>query len=148
VLINTPCRDLAFDRRNGIDSSRVLIVGAEQPGCDEVARSVRRVRGFEVRCVNAADVALRVASEFRPGFVLLNADGLGFDCYRFASLLQQRPGLYETRIIGLTNEIATVDRQAALAAGFEQFLTLPLRQAALDAVLTGNSHRGPERHPL
>ena len=145
MLINIPCRDLAFDGRRGVDPSRVLIVGADQLVFDEVAGTVLKLGGFELQRADSAETALRVASEFRPGFVLLNSDGLDLDCYRFASLLHQRAGLHETRIIGLTKEIATVDRQAALAAGFEQFLTLPLRQVALEAVLTCNSHRGPQR---
>jgi DNA-binding response OmpR family regulator len=145
VQINTPCRDPAFDHRRGVDATRVLIVGADHALCDEIAESVRALGGLEIRCAYYADVALTIASEFLPGFVLLDSDGLDLDCYRLASELHQRAGLYEARIIGLTAEIATVDRQAALAAGFEQFLTLPLRQAALDAVLTCGSHRGLQR---
>ena len=125
---------------------RVLIVGPDQPLCDEVAGLVRRLGGFTLQCANSADMALSLAREFRPGFVLLNCDGLDLDCYQFASRLHQLAGLYETRIIGLTKEITTVDRQAALSAGFEQFLTLPLQRVAVEAVLTGNSHRGPDRH--
>jgi len=146
VQINTHCRDLAFDRRRGVDSSRVLIVGADHSVCDEVAGTIQTLDGLEIQCAYCADVALRVATEFLPGFVFLDSDGVDLDCYRLASVLHQRAGLYEARIIGLTKEIATMDRQAALSAGFEQFLTLPLQQAALDAVLTRKSHRGLERH--
>lgn len=146
MRINIPCRDPGFDRRRGVDSSRVLIVGADHSVCDEVAESVRTLVGLEIRCASSADVAVRVATEFLPGFVLLDSDALDIDCYRLASVLHQHAGLYEARIIGLTREIATVDRQAALSAGFEQFLTLPLRRAALEAVLTRKSHRGLDRH--
>jgi PleD family two-component response regulator len=124
----------------------VLIVGADQSECDEIVTSVRTFGGFEIQCACSADVALRVATEFLPGFVLLDSDGLDIDCYRLASVLHQHAGLHEARIIGLTREIATVDRQAALSAGFEQFLTLPLRRAPLEAVLTCKTHRGLERH--
>jgi PleD family two-component response regulator len=148
VQINIPCRDPGFDRRRGVDSSRVLIIGADRSVCDEVAGSIRTLGGFEIQCAYCADAALRVAAEFLPGFVLLDSDGLDIDCYRLASVLHQHAGLYEARIIGLTREIATVDRQAALSAGFEQFLTLPLRRAALEAVLTIKSHRGLERHRM
>jgi DNA-binding response OmpR family regulator len=137
--------DLAFDRRRGVDSSRVLVVGSDQSVCEAVAGAIQKLGGFAVHRADSATAALKLAGEFRPGFVLLNCDGLDLDCYRFASMLHQLAGLHEIRIIGLTQEIATVDRQAALAAGFEQFLTLPLRLAALEAVLTGNSHRGPDR---
>jgi DNA-binding response OmpR family regulator len=148
VQIIPPCTDLAFDHRRGVDSSRVLIVGADQTECDEIVTSVRTFGGFEIQCAYSADVALRVATEFLPGFVLLDSDGLDIDCFRLASVLHQHVGLYEARIIGLTREIATVDRQAALSAGFEQFLTLPLRRAALEAVLTIKSHRGLARRRM
>jgi PleD family two-component response regulator len=145
VQMNTPCRDAGFDRRRGVDSSRVLIVGADHSVCDEVAESVQTL-GLETQCAYSADVAVRVATEFLPGFILLDSDSLDIDCYRLASALHQHAGLHEARIIGLTREIATVDRQAAFSAGFEQVLTLPLRRAALEAILTGKSHRGLERH--
>ena len=67
------------------------------------------------------------------------------DCYQLASAFQQRAGLCRARLIALTAEIAATDRQAALSAGFEQFLTLPLQQTALERVLTGRSHRGLDR---
>jgi DNA-binding response OmpR family regulator len=146
VQINTPCRDPEFDRRRGVDSSRVLIVGADHSVCHDIAESIRTLNGLETQCAYSADAAVRVATEFLPGFVLLDSDSLDIDCYRLASVFRQRAGLYEARIIGLTREIATVDRQAALSAGFEQFLTLPLRRAALEAVLTRKTHRGLDRH--
>ena len=142
----TRCRDLGFDRCRRVDSSRVLIVDADCSECDEVAGFVQQLGGFATQCAYSADVALRIATELLPGFVLMNTDRRALDCYRLASMLHQRAGLHETRIIGLTGEIATVDRQVALAAGFEQFLTLPLRQAALEKILTCRSHRGLERH--
>jgi PleD family two-component response regulator len=146
VQSNTPCRDPEFDRRRGVDSSRVLIVGADHSVCDDIAGFIRTLGGIETQCAYSADVAVRVATELLPGFVFLDSDSLAIDCYRLASVLHQHAGLHEARIIGLTREIATVDRQAALSAGFEQFLTLPLRRAPLEAVLTCKTHRGLERH--
>jgi DNA-binding response OmpR family regulator len=106
---------------------------------------IQTIGQFETLFAHSSSDALTRASEFLPGFVLLNADLPQLQCYRLATMLHQRAALCDSRLIALTIEIASMDRHAALMAGFEQFLTLPLQPAALKSVLTRRSHRGPER---
>jgi CheY-like chemotaxis protein len=126
-------------------SGRVLIVDSDGPRCDEVVGFIQTLGGFETLCTGSANGALTVATEFQPGVVLMNTDLSDLDCYHLASEFQQRAGLCQARLIALTAEIAATDRQAALLAGFEQFLTLPLQQAALVRVLTARSPRALDR---
>jgi CheY-like chemotaxis protein len=138
-------RPAVFDRYGTVGSGRVLIVDSDCPRCDEVVEFIEIIGGFETLCTRSAGAALTVATEFRPDFVLMNTDLSDLDCYQLASAFQQRAGLCRARLIALTAEIAATDRQAARLAGFEQFLTLPLQQTALERVLTGRSHRGLDR---
>jgi CheY-like chemotaxis protein len=138
------CRDLGFDGRRTVDETRVLIVDADHEGCGRVAGMIHLI-GLETAFACSKSHALAIADEFLPGFVLLNTDQAHLECYRLASMLHKRAVLCDARLIALTAEIVSTDRRAALAAGFEQFLTLPLQQGALQSVLTGRSHRGPSR---
>ena len=132
-------RPAVFNRYRPADSGRVLIVDTDWLRCDEVVGFIQDLGGFDTQCTRSAHAALTVATEFQPGVVLMNTDLSDLDCYQLASAFQQRAGLCHARLIALTSEIAAADRQAALLAGFEQFLTLPLQQTALLRVLTGRS---------
>jgi PleD family two-component response regulator len=139
------CRDLAFDNRRTVDSTQVLIVDTDRVRCAHVAEMIHTIGGFETLFAHSGSDALILASDFLPGFVLLNTDLPQMQCYRLAKMLHQRAALCDSRLIALTSEIISMDRRAALMAGFEQFLTLPLQQDALNSVLTCRSHRGLER---
>ena len=139
------CRDLAFDNRLTVDSTQVLVVDTDLVRCAHVAEMIQTIGGFETLFAHSGSDALILACGFLPGFVLLNTDLPQMQCYRLATMLHQRAALCDSRLIALTTEIISMDRRAALMAGFEQFLTLPLQQDALKTVLTCRSHRGLER---
>lgn len=139
------CRDLGFDGRRTVDSTQVLVVDTNRSRCDDIAEMVQTIGPLESLFAKSSSDALTIASEFLPGFVLLNMDLPELECYRLATMLHQRAPLCDSRLIALTTDVTSMDRRAALIAGFEQFLTLPLQQAALKSVLMGRSHRGPER---
>jgi PleD family two-component response regulator len=138
-------RDLGFNRRQTVDPSRVLIVDADFSRCAGIAVLVNIVGRFETRLAYSSGVALAVAADFQPGVVLISTDLPELASYRLAAALHQRSGLFEARLIALTAEITSTDRGQALAAGFEQYLTLPVQHAALERVLMRRSHRGVER---
>ena len=139
------CRDLGFDGRRAVDSTQVLVVDADIARCGDVAEMIQTIGRLGTLLAHSSSDALTIASELLPGFVLLNTDLPQLECYRLATMLHRSAVLCDSRLIALTTEIASMDRGAALTAGFEQFLTLPLQQTALESVLTGRSHRGPER---
>ena len=139
------CRDLSFDARQAVDSTQVLTVDTDQSRCRDIAAMIQMIGQLEAFVAHSGRDALRIAAECRPGFVLLNTDVTELECYRLATLLHQSAALCDSRLIALTADITSIDRRAAFTAGFEQFLTLPLQQVALESVLTGRSHRGPER---
>lgn len=142
------CRDPGFDARRTVDSTRVLIVDTDNSRCNAIAEMVQTAGRLETLFAHSYSAALTIALESLPGFVLLNTDLPQLQCYHLATMLHQSAALCDSRLIALTTQIASMDRCAALTAGFEQFLTLPLEQAALKPVLTGRSHRGPERSRL
>jgi CheY-like chemotaxis protein len=139
------CRDLSFDGRQSVDATQILIVDTDSSRCHDIAAMIQTIGQLEALVAHSSHDALTIAAECLPGFVLLNTDVTDLGCYRLATLLHQSAVLCDSRLIALTTDITSIDRRAALTAGFEQFLTLPLQQIALESVLTGRSHRGPER---
>lgn len=143
--VGSPYRDLRFNRSRTLDPARVLIVDADFSRCASIAVRVHTAGRFETRLAYSSGIALTVATEFLPGVVLINTDLPDLAGYSLASALHRRPGLSEARLIALTTEIAATDRSQALAAGFEQYLTLPLQQPALERVLLPGSLSGSQR---
>ena len=139
------CRDLGFDGRQTVDSTQVLIVDTDTSRCHDFAAMIQTISQLEVCFAHSSHDALRNASECPPGFILVNTDLIELECYRLATLLHQSAAVCDSRLIAMTTDITSIDRRVALTAGFEQFLTLPLQRNALESILVGRSHRGPER---
>ena len=128
-------RDEWFSRGRSVDPSRVLVVDRNVSRCAGIAALVRFISQFETRLAHSAEPALAIASDFIPSIVLINTDLPDLACYHLASVLHQRSTLSKVRLIALTAEIASADRRQALAAGFEQYLTLPVQRPSLERVL-------------
>lgn len=133
---------LQFNRSQTVDPARVLIVDADFSRCAGIAVCVHIAGRFETRLAYSSGIALAIATDFLPGIILINTDLPNLAGYSLASALHRRSGLSEARLIALTIEIAARDRSQALAVGFEQYLTLPLQQPALERVLLPGSLSG------
>jgi CheY-like chemotaxis protein len=144
--VQSPYRDLRFNRSRTVDPARVLIVDADFSRCASIAAGVHIAGRFETRLAYSSGIALTIATDFLPGIVLINTDLPDLAAYGLASALHRRSGFSEARLIALTSEIAATDRGQALAAGFEQYLTLPLQQPSLErALLPGSLSGGAPR---
>ena len=143
--VRSPHRDLRFNRSRTVDPARVLIVDADFSRCAGIAACVHIAGRFETRLAYSSGIALTVATDFFPGIVLINTDLPDLAGYSLAAALHRRCGLSQARLIALTTEIAATDRSQALAAGFEQYLTLPLQQPALERALLPGSPSGAQR---
>jgi CheY-like chemotaxis protein len=140
--VRSPRRDVRLNRSRTVDPARVLIVDADFSRCASIAVRVHIVGRFETRLAYSSGIALTIATDFLPDIVLINTDLPDLAGYSLGSALHWRSGLSRARLIALTSEIAATDRGQALAAGFEQYLTLPLQQPALERVLLPGSLSG------
>jgi CheY-like chemotaxis protein len=130
-----------------LDPIRILIV-ADLAASTQVAALVHSIGQFETRMASSADPALGIARYFLPNIVLMSTDLPDFASYRLASALRWRSGLPSLRLIALTDDIPSADRGRALAAGFEQYLVLPVQQAALESALVPRLGNHPRPHDL
>jgi CheY-like chemotaxis protein len=103
-----------------------------------VAAGALRALGYEFQIVDTGDKA--VATWTAGGFDALLMDVMmpGMDGYQAATAIrahEAQTGAAHAPIIGLSARAMDGDREVALAAGFDEYLTKPLRQEELRAAL-------------
>jgi CheY-like chemotaxis protein len=103
-----------------------------------VAAGALRALGYEFQIVDTGDKA--VATWTAGGFDALLMDVMmpGMDGYQAATAIrahEAQTGAPRAPIIGLSARAMDGDREVALAAGFDEYLTKPLRQEELRAAL-------------
>lgn len=130
-----------------VDPIRILIV-AELGTSIQIAALVHSIGRFETRIACSPDPALSIARQFLPNIVLMSTDLPDLASYHLASALRWRYRSPSPRLIALTDDIPGTDRSRALAAGFEQYLTLPIQQAALESALVPRPESPPRKRDL
>ena len=134
-------------RALSVDPIRILVV-AELGTSIQIAALVHSIGQFETRIACSPDPALSIARQFLPNIVLMSTDLPDLASYHLASALRWRCRLPSPRLIALTDDIPGADRRRALAAGFEQYLTLPVQQAALESALIPRLESPPRKRDL
>jgi CheY-like chemotaxis protein len=122
-----PCRVSA-------DPVRVLIVSTLAE-CIGIAALIHSIGQFSTRMACSGEMALKLGGEFLPDIVLLTTALPDLASYRVAAALRWGSGRPFPRLIAITDDIPPGDRHRALAAGFEQYLIVPVQRAALECVL-------------
>ncbi len=120
------------------DPVRVLIV-AGFADCMAISALIHSIGRFATRSACSANTAIRLGGEFSPDIVLLTTDLPDLSSYRVASALRWGMGRPFPRLIAVTDDMLPRDRQRAMAAGFEQYLALPIERTALQDVLQNRS---------
>jgi len=123
---------------------RVLIV-SQVVECIGVAALIHSIGQFATRMACSAETALKLGRQFLPDIVLLTTDLPDLASYHLAAALRWGSGTPFPRMIAMTNDILPGDRNRALAAGFEQYLIVPVQREALESVLR-QRRAGHPRH--
>jgi CheY-like chemotaxis protein len=134
TLARTRSRNPWFHRELSVGPLRILIA-ADFGTSVQIAAQVHSIGQFDTRIACSADVALGIAGHFFPNIALISMNLPDLASYRLASTLRWHARLPSLRLIALTDDIPNTDRRRALAAGFEQYITLPVEKAALEGVL-------------
>ena len=134
-------------RALSLDPIRILIV-ADLGTSIQIAALIHSIGRFETRIACSPDPALSIARHFLPNIVLMSTDLPDLASYHLAAALRWRHRLPSPRLIALTDDIPGTDRGRALAAGFEEYLTLPVQQAALESALAPRLESPPRKRDL
>jgi two-component system cell cycle response regulator DivK len=82
--------------------------------------------GYTVRGVTDGPAALSAAAGARPALILLDIRLPGFSGYEVVAALRRQRGLSGTPVIAVTAHAMPGDREAALAAGCDGYMTKPI----------------------
>ena len=104
---------------------KVLVVD-DNPLNLRLASVTLKVAGFEVRTADGAEEALRVIREFQPRVILMDLQMPGIDGLTLTRQLKADPATAEIAIVATTSYAMTGDRERALEAGCDGYVSKPI----------------------
>lgn len=114
----------------------VLVVDDNVDAAQTLAMLIEAM-GHDVHVLHDPRGALQRAEEVRPDLCLLDIGLPYIDGIRLARMFRESPAFGALRLAAVTGYGQDVDRERALAAGFDSFFVKPLDEAALAGLLNG-----------
>ncbi len=94
-----------------------------------------KLLGHDVAVAHDGAAGVQAAHSYRPELILLDIGLPGMDGYEVIRKLRQDASTRDTRVIAMTGYGQEDERHRALAAGFDDYLTKPVDQDTLVAIL-------------
>ena len=112
-------------------SGALVLIVDDEPSIRETVGFILEMEGFEVATAEDGEQGLEAIRRLRPPVVLLDAMMPRRDGYDVCRTVKSDPELAATHIIMLTAMGQQRDRERALAAGADHFVTKPFDEAEL-----------------
>jgi CheY-like chemotaxis protein len=93
--------------------------------------------GFTVRTATDAEEAFQLLREYRPRLILMDLQMPGMDGLSATRQLKADPATRDIIVIALTAFAMSGDRERALAAGCEGYVTKPIDTRTLPGLIAG-----------
>jgi CheY-like chemotaxis protein len=113
---------------------RVLVVEDHKDAANSL-RILMTLFGHEARVAYDGPEGVRAATDWRPHVVISDIGLPGLDGFEVARELRRNPDTASVRLVALTGYGQPQDRENALEAGFDHFLTKPADPTALQQLL-------------
>jgi len=113
---------------------RVLIAD-DSPVSRELVRDILEPNGYEVIEAEDGVAALRKIEEEYPDAVLLDIEMPRLNGYQVIQRLREDPRFADLRVAAFTAYAMKDDREKALAAGFDDYITKPVSPAVLRTLI-------------
>jgi two-component system, cell cycle response regulator DivK len=104
---------------------RILLVEDNEMNRDMLSRRLAR-QGYEVVLALDGEAGVALAAAVRPDLILMDMSLPGIDGREATRRIREEPALRHTPIIALTAHAMTGDREAATAAGCDDYDTKPV----------------------
>jgi len=104
--------------------ARILIV-EDNPDNMKLFRAVLAIRGHLVTSLYGGDGLLEAVRSTQPDVILLDIQLPGTDGFQLLDLLR-KDGMTLPAVVALTAHAMSGDREKAMAAGFDGYLTKPI----------------------
>lgn len=113
---------------------RILVVEDNKANRDLISL-VLKPRGYEI--IEAADgnAGLRVARQTMPDLIIMDLQMPGLDGLAATRKVREIPELKGIKIIAITSFAMSGDRETALAAGADEYLSKPINTRELPGVV-------------
>jgi two-component system cell cycle response regulator DivK len=123
-----------------------ILVVDDNPQNLKLARVLLVRHGYDVRTAVDAEEALRVLEEFRPRLILMDLQLPGMDGLELTRRLKADPARRDIVIVALTAYAMKGDRERAMTAGCDGYVTKPIDTMGLPKTLAAHlAGRPPER---
>ncbi len=111
--------------------TRKLLIAEDDPASRELLREILETQGYQVVEAEDGQTALRRIEEENPDLVLLDIQMPKLDGLALVRRLRQNPRLTSLPVIAVTSYAMRGDREKALDAGFDTYLTKPIDAVAM-----------------
>jgi CheY-like chemotaxis protein len=124
----------------------MIVVVEDQPDSLKLIVTLLKLRGHQVIGLPSGDHLVETvrAHEPRPELVLLDIQLPGRDGYALLGDLKKLEGDRPFRVVALTAHAMPADREKALAAGFDGYITKPIDIKAFPAEVSRQLAGGPD----
>jgi CheY-like chemotaxis protein len=110
-----------------LTTSQVTILIVEDNALNlELATDLLTAAGYSIRQARTGEEGLRLARLEPPALILMDLRMPGLDGYATLRALKEDPRTAVIRTVALTAQAMTGDKQAALAAGFDDYISKPI----------------------
>lgn len=106
-------------------TSRILLIEDNEMNRDAISRLLER-RGFRMLTAPDGEEGVRICGEAMPDLVLMDLGLPGIDGFEATRRIKADPATRAIPVVALTARALTSDREAALAAGCEDYDTKPV----------------------
>lgn len=108
-----------------------LLVADDKATSRELIRTVLEEYGYAISEASDGVEALRCARELEPDLIILDLHMPGVDGFGVAAELRREERFATTPIMALTASAMQGDRERALAAGFDSYVSKPIPLSVL-----------------
>jgi CheY-like chemotaxis protein len=107
-------------------AARTILVVEDNPLNLELASELLRISGYRVVQARTAEEGIQLARAERPNLILLDVRLPGMDGLAAVRVLKRDADTQHIPTIAMTAQAMKGDEEAALAAGFDAYLTKPI----------------------
>jgi CheY-like chemotaxis protein len=108
-----------------------ILIAEDDPASRELVREILAAQGYQVIEATDGQEALRMVEEESPDLVLLDIQLPRVNGLAVVRQLRQNPRLANLRVVAVTAYAMRGDKEKALDAGFDAYITKPIDTAAL-----------------
>ena len=119
-------------------AGRSILVVDDNPQNLKLARVLLLTAGYDVHTAADAEEAIRLLESFTPHLILMDLQLPGMDGLELTRRLKSDPARRGIVIIALTAYAMKGDREKALAAGCDDYMSKPIDIVALPNVIAGH----------